>query len=375
MADFFLYGALRFAPLLARVLGRSVVDADLSAAELRGYSVFDVPGDIYPTLAGDAGGCVQGVLVRGLSAGDVASLVHFETGHAAAPQACQITAGSDVLVVAQVFVPTVTPGVLGAHWQFDLWTEKFGALCVRAAEEIMAWKGRRTAEQMVVSFPAIHRRASAWLGLQTAETEHPEHPLERDVIVHAHKREYINFFAMDEVDFQHRRFDGTMSAVMNRGVFQVGRAASILPYDPWRDQVLLIQQFRAAPMIAGGKRPWMWEAVAGLIDVGESPEQAAMREAEEEAGLKMRKIEPVAQAYSSSGSSSEYVHMFVGIGSLEPVATGGGLACEGEDIRHCVLGFDAFMDRIDRQDYQDMPLVTCGLWLARHRNRLRAEAN
>ena len=153
----------------------------------------------------------------------------------------------------------------------------------------------------------------------------------------------------------------------------VGRASVVLPYDPVRDQVLLVEQFRAATFIAGEKRPWMWEPVAGLIDLGETPEQAAYREAAEEAGVTISHLEKVTQGYPSSGASGEFVYIFVGVADLSDIRGGGGVAGENEDLRSEILSFDALMQGIDDHRYQDMPLITAALWLSRHRERLRAE--
>ncbi|MEP2715438.1 NUDIX domain-containing protein, partial [Pseudophaeobacter sp.] len=249
-----------------------------------------------------------------------------------------------------------------------------GALTLRAAEEVMAYQGRVTAEEMRQCFPSIRRRAGSWLEAQ-ARSEDPAHDLSRDVLVARHKRAFVNFFAMEEMDLQFRRYDGSMSPMVNRGVALVGRASVVLPYDPIRDQVLLVEQFRAATFIAGEKRPWMWEPVAGLIDPGETAEQAARREAMEEAGVTVSKLEEVSAAYPSSGSSGEFIYIFIGITDLSDINGGGGVAGENEDLRSEILGFDALMQGVDDGIYQDLPLVTAALWLSRHRDRLRAEAS
>ena len=61
--------------------------------------------------------------------------------------------------------------------------------------------------------------------------------------------------------------------------------AAVLPYDPRRDEVVLIRQFRAGAYVAG-RHPWTWEIVAGIIEDGESPEDLVRREAVEEAGAR-----------------------------------------------------------------------------------------
>ncbi len=370
MIDLFFYGTLRHVPALECVLGRPASDFEAVAAFLDDYEVREVVGHVFPTICHAPGARIEGLLVRDLDAEDLESLAHYEAGFSCDIETCQVKTSNGDTFDVQVFFPENPSWETKGVWNFEQWKTDWGALNLRATEEVMAWKGRRTPEQMAMSLNAIRNRASAWAALQQND-EHPDHPLDRDVIVHAHKREYINYFAMDEMDLQYRRFDGTMSEVINRGAFLVGRAAAVLPYDPWRDEVLLIQQFRASIFIAGDKQPWLWETVAGVIDAGESPEDTAVREAQEEAGIHIKHLEPVAGTFPSSGSMGEFVHHFVGVGSFEQVATGGGLASEGEDIRHRVLSFDSFMEGIDAGKYRDGPLVTCALWLSRHRERLR----
>ena len=54
-----------------------------------------------------------------------------------------------------------------------------------------------------------------------------------------------------------------MSDEVNRAVFISGDAVTVLPYDPRRDRVLLIEQFRAGPFARGDDQPWLLEAIAG----------------------------------------------------------------------------------------------------------------
>ena len=94
---------------------------------------------------------------------------------------------------------------------------------------------------------------------------------------------HAGFFGLDLWRLQHRRFDGQMSPTLVREVFVMGDAVTVLPYDPVRDRVLLIEQMRMGPLGRGDPLPWQLEAIAGRIDPGESPEEAARREAVEEA--------------------------------------------------------------------------------------------
>ncbi|VED33490.1 ADP-ribose pyrophosphatase [Escherichia coli] len=74
-----------------------------------------------------------------------------------------------------------------------------------------------------------------------------------------------------------------MSHEVRREIFERGHAAVLLPFDPVRDEVVLIEQIRIAAYDTS-ETPWLLEMVAGMIEEGESVEDVARREAIEEAG-------------------------------------------------------------------------------------------
>ena len=148
----------------------------------------------------------------------------------------------------------------------------------------------------------------------------------------------------------------------------------MLPYDPVRDRVLLVEQIRMGPLARGDATCWQLEPIAGHIDPGETPQAAARREALEEAGITLGKLEPVANVYASPGNATEFFHIFVGLADLPDLITGtGGLASEGEDIRSHLMSFDELMALADAQALANAPLVASAYWLARHRERLRSD--
>ena len=55
----------------------------------------------------------------------------------------------------------------------------------------------------------------------------------------------------------------------------------------------------------------IYELPAGLIEDGEDPKEAALRELEEETGYKANKIEELKVAYTSPGYTSEKAYMFL----------------------------------------------------------------
>lgn len=181
------------------------------------------------------------------------------------------------------------------------------------------------------------------------------------------------FFLTRRYRLRHPRFDGGQSPQVSREVFVATDAALVLPYDPARDRVLLVEQFRMGPYGRGDPFPWLLEPVAGRVDGGETPEETARRECIEEAGLTLRALEKISSHYCTPGYSTEFFHLFLGLCDLPEMRQGrGGLATENEDIRTHVIGFERAMDLVTSGEANNGPLVLGLLWLARERARLRA---
>lgn len=143
---------------------------------------------------------------------------------------------------------------------------------------------------------------------------------------------YRGFFKLDAYHLEHECFDGG-SMTIRREHLERGDAIAMLLYDPQADEVLLIEQFRIGPAVRGDNA-WLVEIVAGMIDPGEKPEEAARREAIEEAGYEPREVKHLGRFYSTPGGSSERIDLYLGmIDKSAPVADGGGMKHEHEDIR------------------------------------------
>lgn len=185
---------------------------------------------------------------------------------------------------------------------------------------------------------------------------------------------YQGFFRIDRYRVQHTLFEGGWSEPMTREVFERGHAAAVLPYDPARDQVLLIQQFRigaVAAAVPGG--PWLLELVAGIIEDGESPEAVVWREAVEEAGCELGELELVCDYLVSPGGTSEQTCLFVGRVDLGAAGGVHGLAEEHEDIRVHVVDAGEAIAMADDGRIANAAGVIGMFWLARHRERLQAQ--
>jgi len=181
---------------------------------------------------------------------------------------------------------------------------------------------------------------------------------------------FRGYFRIDRYRFQHRRFDGDWTPELTREVFERGHAAGVLLYDPARDEVVLIEQFRIGAYAAGLK-PWLIEVVAGIIEPGEAAAEVARREAREESGCEIQALEPIGTVIMSPGGASETLALFCG--RVESAGAGGlhGLAEEHEDIRAIVLPTDQAMARLEAGEIVNASAVICLQWLAIHRDRLR----
>jgi ADP-ribose pyrophosphatase len=156
---------------------------------------------------------------------------------------------------------------------------------------------------------------------------HPDVQIEDTTTVSARK------LRIDTVKFRHRLFSGQWSGERSYDVLRRGGAVAIALYDPDRDSVVLVEQFRLPALLAGSS-PWQLEAAAGLIDTDETPEEVAVRETREETGLTLIG-EPIRiQRYlSSAGNSDESIVLFCGRVNSTLAEGVHGLPEEHEDIR------------------------------------------
>lgn len=367
MSAIFLYGTLCHAPLLSVVLGRAVV---MRPAMLVDHAVYWAKDQSFPLIKPLMGGMALGVVVEGLSAEDVARLDFFEGGFGYQTRAVTLDGGQ----VVQAYFPTTDRWKTGAVWSLSDWEQRWGAIAVATAGDFMALYGQRPSAEVQARYHAmLVRGASRVRAANGNPTVRRKTAAADDIAVSARSLGYSSFFAVEDYQLAYRRFDGSLSRVVDRAVFISGDAVTVLPYDPVRDRVLLIEQFRMGPMARGDGQPWSLEAIAGRIDPGETPEEAGRREAVEEAGLALGALLPVSSYYPSPGAKSEYLYSYVALADLPDGVEGVfGLAEEAEDIRGHLLSFDDFMALVDSGEVNNAPLVLTAFWLARERARLRA---
>lgn len=195
---------------------------------------------------------------------------------------------------------------------------------------------------------------------------------DRNVTVLKKQRVFDGYFKVDQYRLRHTLHRGGECDVLLREVFERGHIAAVLPVDPQRDSVVLIEQFRPGAHAAGWDA-WLLECVAGIIEADETATSVAEREAQEEAGCVLRDIRPIMQFLSSPGASSETVALFVARVDARDLGGVHGLPHEGEDIRVHVVAIDQAMDLLHAGKIVNAKTIIALQWLQLHYAELKRD--
>lgn len=159
--------------------------------------------------------------------------------------------------------------------------------------------------------------------------------IDRDIV-------FDEYFQMVRYNLRHRKYDGEWSEPLSREVFQRGAVTAVLPYDAKMDRLVLIEQFRTGAWAAmednnlfprETSSPWLIEVVAGVVEEGETPEDVARRELEEEAGCVALDMQHMYTCHVTPGAVNEPLAIFCANVDSEHAGGTHGLDEEGEDIR------------------------------------------
>jgi ADP-ribose pyrophosphatase len=196
---------------------------------------------------------------------------------------------------------------------------------------------------------------------------------DRQYEILSRKTLYGGFFSLLEIRCRHTLFQGGWSEALRRELFQRGDCVAVIPYDPLRDEVVLIEQFRVGAL-REGEDPWLVEIVAGAIEEGEYADDVARRETLEEAGCPILELRRIQDFYTSPGGSSERITLYLALVDCTNVGGVHGLAEEHEDILVRAVPFAEALAEAERgKVVSAIPLL--GLyWLALHRDDLRRQA-
>ncbi|MGR8934219.1 MAG: NUDIX domain-containing protein [Gammaproteobacteria bacterium] len=182
-----------------------------------------------------------------------------------------------------------------------------------------------------------------------------------------------SFFRMDRYRLRHSLHAGGWSGEVGREVFSRGDCIAVLLYDPQRDAVVLIEQFRAGSAVHRPESAWLLEIVGGAIEEGEEPEQVAHREAWEEAGCRIEELLVINKFFTTPGCASEWITLFCG--KVDAGSVGGihGLEEEDEDILVSVVAFDDMYRMLQNGRIESGISIIALQWLALNRDWLRQE--
>lgn len=173
---------------------------------------------------------------------------------------------------------------------------------------------------------------------------------------------YRGFFELNQYKFTHKLFAGNWSDTVIREVFERGHAVVVLPYDPIRDEVVLIEQVRL-PALETSVTPWLYELVAGIIETNESLEEVAKRELFEESGLTAQSLHLINSYLVSPGGSTERCHLFLAEVDASLARGIHGLAQEHEDIQIQVMSRNNAYNLMDKGEIDNASAIIGLQWL------------
>ncbi|PNH96780.1 ADP-ribose diphosphatase [Vibrio diazotrophicus] len=193
----------------------------------------------------------------------------------------------------------------------------------------------------------------------------------QDIEIVSKETLFQGFFRMVKYRFKHKLFQGGWSEPIERELFERGHAAALLPYDAVRDQVVIIEQIRVGTLEQ--QRPWQLEIVAGIIDRDESAVEVVRREAVEEAGVEIGRIESVTSYYPSAGGCSEKLDVYVGEVDSSQATGIHGLDYEGEDIKVHVMSREQAYQLVKDGVIENGASIIALQWLELNYENLRTQ--
>jgi len=183
---------------------------------------------------------------------------------------------------------------------------------------------------------------------------------------------YTGFFKVDKCHIKHDLYQGG-EVEIQRELFHRGDAVAVLLYDPAKDKVVMVEQFRVGAL-DDEQGPWLLEIVAGIVEENESIKDVARRECKEEAGLDVHSFETIHSFYSSPGACSERIFLMCGLVDSQLAEGVHGLDHEGEDIKVSVHDFEEINQLLATDRISSAIPIIALQWLCINRERLRIES-
>lgn len=373
--DIFVFGTLRSDTLREIVLGRDMSSDDICEAIIRDFQVYWAKEGPFPVMIPEPNSEAYGLVLKNLSEPDVERLNYYELGfdYVLATTSVETHAGQ---IGVSAYFCNRSDMATSKLWSYDDWLSDHSEIQYLAAREFLDFFGTKFGDTAQVMYNSILKRAEVFV----SESSTPSSALEigpdlnTNIQIEDLKREYLGFFALNQVDLKYPFFDNSTSGLKSRTILMGSEASLILPYDPILDKVLLVEQFRIGPFCRGDKAPWVYEPVAGMIEFGEKPEDAAKREVFEEAGIQVTNLVKINSGYPNPGEATTYFYNYIGIVDLSDYSPGiYGVRDEGEDIRTHVIDFKEVLSWSISNKLRVLPLTTMVLWLALNKLKLSSK--
>lgn len=198
--------------------------------------------------------------------------------------------------------------------------------------------------------------------------------MKKDYEIIATKSASDGFFKLKRLELRHTSYHGDWCPTVVRERIENLAAAAVLLYDPDKDTVVLVEQFRCG-MMGVEDPPWCLEIVAGFCDKDhESPDDVARREVVEETGCEALDMLPIGSFFVSPGFSVEQIYLYVARVDSTRAEGIHGLAHEGEEIRVEVMPREEAMAELFGRLNSTSALIALQ-WLDRKRDWLLAQWN
>ena len=373
--DIFVFGTLRSDTLREIVLGRDMSSDDICEATIKDFQVYWAKEGPFPVMIPEPNSEAYGLVLKNLSQPDVERLNYYELGFDYVLSTTSVETHAGQIGVSAYFCNR-SDMATSKLWSYDDWLSDHSEIQYLAAREFLDFFGTKFGDTAQVMYNSILKRAEVFV----SESSTPSSALESgpdlntNIQIEDLKREYLGFFALNQVDLKYPFFDNSTSGVKSRTILMGSEASLILPYDPILDKVLLVEQFRIGPFCRGDKAPWVYEPVAGMIEFGEKPEDAAKREVFEEAGIQVTNLVKINSGYPNPGEATTYFYNYIGIVDLSDYSPGiYGVRDEGEDIRTHVIDFKEVLSWSISNKLRVLPLTTMVLWLALNKLKLSSK--
>lgn len=191
----------------------------------------------------------------------------------------------------------------------------------------------------------------------------------KDVEILSREKIHEGFVRLDCLQLRHRLYDNDWSEALQRELLIKSQAVGILLFDPRRDEIVLVRQFRVG-MIDEKQSPWLLELVAGMVTEGEQLLEVAIRETNEESNCVPTNLVEICAYYNSPGVSNEKITLYCG--QVDAKNAGGifGLKAEHEDIEVVVLSYDDVLAAVKSGAINNAMTIIAVQWLQLNKQEL-----